>query len=92
MFASVKSHRRRRRLLAEVMFAYTTKARCFARIKLFNYIHRNILAVVGYRRKTQIVSRPQNMNWIDIRQIAAEGIAKLRLARKKHFMRKALCW
>jgi hypothetical protein len=29
-------------MLAEVMGAYTMKARCFARIKLFNYTNRKV--------------------------------------------------
>ena len=72
-----KSHnQRRRRLLADVMGNYTLKARVFARIKLFNFLSMNILAATGD-------TTPQQM-------LAHEGSAKLRYARSKHFLRKAL--
>ena len=72
-----KSHnQRRRRLLADVMGSYTVKARVFARIKLFNFLSMNILAATGD-------TTPQQM-------MAQEGSAKLRYARAKHFMRRAL--
>jgi hypothetical protein len=53
--AAFKHQKRRRRLLAEVMGNYTMKARCFARIKLFNHVHRNILVVVGHYDTSQKV-------------------------------------
>jgi hypothetical protein len=34
--------RRRRAIFAEVMGAYAIKARCFARVKLYNYVNRRI--------------------------------------------------
>lgn len=42
-------------MLAEVMGNYTIKARCFARIKLFNFVSNNIVAVVGHYEKGQKV-------------------------------------
>ena len=39
--------KRRRKLLAEVMGCYTIKARIFARIKLFNYTNRRLMASVA---------------------------------------------
>jgi hypothetical protein len=44
-------------VLAEVMGNYTLKARCFARIKLFNFVSNSIVAVVGHYEKGQKVSR-----------------------------------
>ena len=38
---------RKRKLLAEVMGCYTIKARMFARIKLFNYTNRRLMATVA---------------------------------------------
>eukprot|EP01038_Epipyxis_sp_PR26KG_P013402 gene13402-17970_t len=46
--------RRRRRMLAEVMGSYTIKARCFNRIKLFNFNTRRERVVVGgFNRKAK---------------------------------------
>jgi len=75
-YSCFKHQKRRRRLLAEVMGSYALKSRAFYRIKLFNYINRNILVVVGHYETNQ--------------KIAAEGFAKLRWARTKHSLRKAL--
>jgi hypothetical protein len=75
-FARKSHNQRRRRLLADVMGSYTVKARTFARIKLFNFLSLNILAATGE-------TTPQQM-------LAKEGSAKLRYARTKHFMRRAL--
>jgi hypothetical protein len=63
-------------VLAEVMGNYTLKARCFARIKLFNFVSNNIAAVVGHYGKAQ--------------KVAALAFAKIRYAWKKHDLRMAL--
>jgi hypothetical protein len=76
MYAGKSHNQRRRRLLADVMGSYTVKARVFARIKLFNFLSLNILAATGD-------TTPEQMQ-------AQEGSAKLRYARSKHFMRRAL--
>ena len=48
-FKTSQTHalKRRRKLLAEVMGCYTVKARIFARIKLFNYMNRRLMASVA---------------------------------------------
>jgi hypothetical protein len=48
---SIKTvQRRRRRILAEVMGNYCVMGRCFAKIRLFNYLHRKIKAATKASR------------------------------------------
>ena len=68
-FVSSHKHlRRQRRLLAEVMSCYSIKARCFARIKLFIYQNKKVMATVG----------PFNPNIKRFR----EGVSHIRTFRK----------
>jgi len=47
VLASHKKLKRQRRLLGEVMGVYSVKARCFARIKLYVYQVKKVMATVG---------------------------------------------
>jgi hypothetical protein len=76
-YASRRRMKRRRAILAEVMGAYTIKARCFARMRLLVYLMKKI---------KRVTNRFEN----SVKRIN-QGLFRLREALRLYQMRKFLC-